>query len=123
MKLFTILKRKPEFACLVFGQLISAIGTGLSRMIIYGELSRLKVETWYFAVTFGLEILPAVLASILAGRYSNRINLATTVILSKVAAAVSLVIPILALQFKEPYLFLLTGLIHSFLSGFNFPLY
>ncbi len=77
------LRAHPWFAWLAIGMALSSIGSGLTYVVVYGELLRLHAPASSLALAFALTTLPALAGSALGERGCRRVSPATLLMLAE----------------------------------------
>lgn len=119
--IFALIKSHPSYFLLSLGSLISGIGTSLTLIAIYSELSSKNAPNSYYSAAFILGVVPGLFTSGLAGKLSTRMKLSSVLIGAELLGALSLIFPLLGLQSGHLWMLLVTEFIGSSISGLLAP--
>ena len=120
--LFSLFQLHRRYFILVFGLLLSSIGSGLTQVAVFGALSKMGASSVEFSLAYALTILPGLFASGLSERLSRRFNWGVLLIGAQILGAASLMLPIYGLQVQSKWMILSAEFIGSALAGFIFPI-
>lgn len=123
MQLIQLLRRNKDFSFILLATLLSGIGTALTIIAVYGELSDNQVNPIFYSFAFVLSLLPGLFTSFLAARMSNKLKISTALIVSEICGAIFLMLPMFGFAKKILWLLLVALFITSAINGFQAPIY
>lgn len=101
---------------------LSSVGSGLTQISVYGELSRLDAKPVIFTAAFALSMIPGVFSSRLGAYLSGRLNWSGLLIVCELLGAVTVLVPILGSAKSSVFLLLISQMFPAIISGFAFPI-
>lgn len=119
--IFTLIKAHPSYFLLSLGSLVSGIGTSLTMIAIYAELSARNTPASFYSAAFILGVLPGLFTSGLTNKLSSRFKLSTILIVAELIGAASLVFPFIGLKSGLLSLLLVAEFIGSAITGLLAP--
>ncbi|WP_428244214.1 hypothetical protein [Gynuella sp.] len=112
--------KKPYFV-FSLATLLSGIGTAFSTVAVYGEFAIHNVSPIFYSLAFLLSVAPGLIASVFAGKYANKLNIALVLVSAEVVGGLSLIVPIIGLTSEKIVFLLFAEFIGSALTGFLIP--
>ncbi|MDO8528152.1 MAG: MFS transporter [Deltaproteobacteria bacterium] len=123
LQLLSLLKNNKDFSIISLATLFSGIGTALTVIAVYGELSNARAQPFFYSVAFILSLFPGLFSSALAAKLSAKIKISTALILAECCGAIFLVMPMIGVATKVVWFLLVALFMTSAVSGFQSPIY
>jgi hypothetical protein len=118
-----LLSNNRWFALLSVAYLLSTIGSGLTQVVVYGELAQRHASPLGFSLAYVFSILPAVFALHIGKRLLERMRPISILVISEAVGALGVVIPFAALRFDSVDLLVASSLLPSISVGIGVPAY
>ena len=118
-----LLKTNRWFALLSVAYLLSTIGSGLTQVVVYGELAQRHASPFGFSLAYVFSILPSVLALHVGRRMLERLSPISILVISEAVGALGVLVPFTALRFDSVSLLVASSLLPAISVGIGVPAY
>jgi hypothetical protein len=118
-----LLSKHRWFTLLSVAYLLSTIGSGLTQVVVYGELAQRHASPLGFSLTYVFSILPAVFALYVGKRMLEGMRPISILVFSEAVGALGVVVPFAALRFDSVSLLVASSLLPSISVGIGVPAY
>jgi MFS family permease len=120
-QILLLLARNKSYRLVVLSALVSGIGSGLSQVAVFGELTMLSASPLVFTSAFALSMIPGIFSSAWGAKLVSRFSALQILGLAEVIGALTLIIPILGAINDSIPLLLISQIFPAILSGLIFP--
>jgi MFS family permease len=117
------LSSKPFFLRVMAAIFVSGVGTSLTAVAVYQELSRRNVGPAGFAIAYAAGLLPGLLTSMLPASHARKWHLGKVMIVAEIVGLLSLVFPFLGVEKAHIGWLLVSEAMASAVGGFLVPLF
>lgn len=122
-EILRLLKTNRWFALLSVAYLLSTIGSGLTQVVVYGELAQRHASPFGFSLAYVFSILPSVLALHVGRRMLERFSPISILVISEAVGALGVLVPFTALRFDSVSLLVASSLLPAISVGIGVPAY
>lgn len=117
------LKQRPLYFRVLIALFVSGIGTALTSVAVYQELTRTQAGSIGFSLAFAAGLIPGFLTSLISGRLAHRWSVGKVLILGQLAGLIALSIPLFGYHAGRIGWLFVAEATASAISGILLPLY
>lgn len=118
-----LLSNNRWFALLSVAYLLSTIGSGLTQVVVYGELAQRHASPFGFSLAYVFSILPSVFALHVGKRMLERLSPISILVISEAVGALGVVVPFAALRCDSVTLLVASSFLPAISVGIGVPAY